>query len=94
VASCYFHPDRPGVGVCVRCRVVICAACRTRVDGVNHCHACLKVLGAGAAADARPLPRGGRPPGDLWPLAALGLFGLGWLLLFGLFWLVQARLSP
>jgi hypothetical protein len=46
VAACHFHRDRPGVGVCMRCRKVICAACCTRLAGVNHCHACLKVIAA------------------------------------------------
>jgi hypothetical protein len=45
MAVCHYHQDRPGIGICMRCRVVICAACSTRVDGVNHCHACLKTLG-------------------------------------------------
>ena len=45
MAVCHYHQDRPGIGICMRCRVVICAACSTRVDGVNHCHACLKALG-------------------------------------------------
>src|SRR5207245_3384833 len=45
MASCKYHPDRPGVGVCMRCRAVICNDCCTRLDGVNHCHACLKALG-------------------------------------------------
>jgi hypothetical protein len=44
--SCEFHPDRPGIGVCMRCRAVVCPACCTRVDDVNHCHACLKELAA------------------------------------------------
>ena len=44
MAFCYFHGDRTGVGVCMRCRVVICAECCTRVDGINHCHACLKAI--------------------------------------------------
>jgi hypothetical protein len=45
MAVCHYHQDRPGIGICMRCRVVICTACSTRVDGVNHCHACLKALG-------------------------------------------------
>ena len=45
MAVCHYHPDRPGIGICMRCRVVICPACSTRVDGINHCHACLKALG-------------------------------------------------
>lgn len=86
MASCYFHADRPGVGVCVRCRVVICAACRTRVDGVNHCHACLKVIGR-RGEDVRPAAA---------PRAVLAVLflGLGWAFLLGFFWLVQGKLAP
>ena len=29
----------------MRCRRVICAACSTRMDGINYCHACLAALG-------------------------------------------------
>lgn len=45
MAVCHYHPERLGVGVCMRCKVVICAACCTRLDGINHCHKCLKTLG-------------------------------------------------
>jgi hypothetical protein len=69
----------------MRCQAVICAACCTRVDGVNHCHACLKELAVRAAP--RPRPRRSAP------LAVLVL-GLGWLALFGMMWLVQASLAP
>jgi hypothetical protein len=86
VAVCHYHPDRPGVGVCIRCRVVICASCSTRLDGVNHCHACLAKL---ATRHERPRRR---PP--LRVLAAAILLGIGWLVLFGLGWLVQGRLAP
>jgi hypothetical protein len=78
---CHYHGDRPGVGVCMRCRRVICAACCTRLDGVNHCHACLRALGA-----RREAPRGGA---DLRYLVAGGLFVLGWLVLFALAWRCQ-----
>ncbi len=44
MAFCINHPDTPGVGICVRCRAIICAACATRLDGVNHCHRCLGEL--------------------------------------------------
>jgi hypothetical protein len=67
------------------CRRVICAACCTRVEGVNRCHACLKALGA---------RRDERPPADLWPLAAAGLGGLGWLLLTLLLFLIEGKFSP
>ena len=43
--ACSYHDDRPAVGICMRCRRAICAACTTRLDGVNHCHRCLKELG-------------------------------------------------
>jgi hypothetical protein len=86
VAVCHYHPDRPGVGVCIRCRVVICAGCCTRLDGVNHCHACLRKLAARAERPRRRTP--------LWALAAALLLGAGWLVLFGLGWLLQGRLAP
>jgi hypothetical protein len=85
VASCYFHPERPGVGVCVRCRVVICGACCTRLDGVNHCHACLKALSRRADE-----PRAGT---DLWPVLAGLVLTAGSLALFGLFWFLQGRFA-
>jgi hypothetical protein len=83
---CHYHSDRPGIGVCMRCRVVICAACCTRVEGVNHCHACLKKLGA-----RRERPSSG--PRNLRFLTAGLLLGLGWLVLFGLFWLAHGLLD-
>jgi hypothetical protein len=85
MTTCQYHNDRPGVGVCMRCRAVICAACCTRVDGINHCHACLKALAA------KPVTARRRRPAA--PLAALVL-GLGWLALFGILLLVQGRLAP
>jgi hypothetical protein len=84
LASCRYHPDHPGVGVCMRCRTVICAACCTRVEGINHCHACLKALAARPAS-----PRRARTGA---PLAALVLV-LGWLALFGMLWLTQGGLA-
>ncbi len=86
VALCQYHPDRPGVGVCMRCRAVICASCCTRVDGVNHCHACLKKLGR--KTEARPL--------DRTPLALLAASVLGLMVLVfcGIGWLVQGILAP
>jgi hypothetical protein len=85
VAHCRYHPDTHGVGICVRCRTVICAACCTRLQGINHCHECLRALARGKGR-----PRGG--VGTL--LAALGLLGLAWALLFGLLLLAQGRLAP
>ncbi len=85
MASCRYHPDTPGVGICVRCRTVICAACCTRLQGINHCHECLKALARGRG---RPRGRAGSV------LAALGLLALAAALLFGLLLLAQGRLAP
>jgi hypothetical protein len=84
--TCHFHNDRPGIGICMRCRVVICVACCTRVNGVNHCHACLKVLG-GRHEEKR---RGG----VLGLLLAGLLLGVAWLLLWGLCWVVSGTMAP
>jgi hypothetical protein len=32
------------VGICVRCRTALCGECITKLDGVNHCRACLEQL--------------------------------------------------
>jgi hypothetical protein len=85
VASCRYHPDTPGVGICVRCRTVICAACCTRLQGINHCHECLRAL---ARDPGRPRAGAGSA------LAALGLLALAAALLFGLLLLAQGRLAP
>jgi hypothetical protein len=39
---CYEHPLRPGLGICVECRKVICAECTTQFEGINRCASCLK----------------------------------------------------
>lgn len=70
----------------MRCRVVICAACCTRLDGVNHCHACLKALGK-----RREEPHG---RGGLWAVAAALALGAASLVLFGLCWAVSGMLAP
>jgi hypothetical protein len=72
----------------MRCRAVICADCCTRVDGVNHCHACLKRLGRRAAE-----PR--RAPGAVAAgVAAAGLLAATWAAFVGVFYLVQGRFAP
>ena len=78
--------DRSAVGVCMRCRAPVCAACTTRLDGVNHCHACLRQLGA-REEEARPAT-------DWWPPVAAVLAGLGTIALIVTFLLLQGRLSP
>ena len=87
MAVCRFHPDRPGIGVCIRCRCVICAACCTRVDEVNHCHACLRGLGS----QQKNEPTHSALAGSL--LTALAV-GLGGVVVAGLCYLVQGVLAP
>jgi hypothetical protein len=84
VAVCLYHPDRQGIGVCVRCRVVICAECCTRLDGINHCHSCLKALGT------RPVPRRQASSALLTALVVGALC----LAFFGVFWLARGNLAP
>ena len=85
MAVCRYHPDRPGVGVCMRCRAVICTACSTRVDGVNHCHACLRALGTRQEVHS----------GDF-ATAFLGAvaFAASIALFFVLSWFVQGWMAP
>jgi hypothetical protein len=86
MAVCYFHPDRAAVGICVRCRTSICAACSTRLEGINHCHRCLGQLATrgegkhGVFATASVL--------------AVVVLAIAWLALFGLFWLAGGSLAP
>jgi hypothetical protein len=89
VAACQFHPDRPAVGLCMRCRRTICAACCTRLQGVNHCHACLKELGGGPSA-----ARASHAPVESWPVLAVCLSGLGWLVLLLVCWLLRGAVAP
>ena len=88
MALCKYHRDRPGVGICMRCRAVICAACCTRVDGVNHCHACLKKLGR-RAAETRPSSGAVAAA-----VAAISLVSVAWLALVGVLFLLQGHLAP
>lgn len=85
--ACFYHEDRPAVGVCMRCRRDICAACCTRLDGVNHCHRCLKEMGR-RAAEARPSAGAGFAV----PLAVL-MVGCFFLFLECIF-LLEGRLAP
>ena len=85
MANCRYHRDQPGVGICMRCRYVICAACCTQLDGINHCHACLKELAA------RPV----RPARQVSPWVSVGLMLVGlWAMMFGLLVVAQGRLAP
>ncbi len=38
---CHYHPERPGLGICVECRNVICTECTTQFEGINRCARCL-----------------------------------------------------
>jgi hypothetical protein len=85
VAVCKYHPDRPAIGVCMRCRAVICAACCTRLSGINHCHACLRELGRGTDSSGGGVTR---------VVVICLVVGAAWLLWTGVFWLVEGRLAP
>lgn len=54
-AACRNHPDREAIGVCVKCRTRVCGECSTKVDGINHCVACLAALAVGDPAGPRPV---------------------------------------
>jgi hypothetical protein len=72
----------------MRCRSVICGSCCTRVDGVNHCHACLKALGRGAE------PRRSSSGQAAVSLLAAILLVFASLFGFGVMWLMEGRLAP
>jgi hypothetical protein len=83
--NCHYHPMRPGIGICVECRQVVCSECSTPFEGINRCARCLSRLSQQARSapresDWRPLPI----------LAALGVFGA----LFGVFAAAAALVAP
>lgn len=89
MAVCQYHPGRTGIGICMRCRVVICGECCTRVDGVNHCHNCLKVLAQ------RQRGREAMPQREVAEtIAAALILAAAGLILFGMSWMMQGRLAP
>jgi hypothetical protein len=79
-AACRNHADREAIGVCVVCRVRVCAECSTKVEGINRCVDCL----AKAAGEAKPAAVA-RKPGRGGAIAAGALVitasGLAWALL-------------
>lgn len=85
MARCASHPETSGVGICARCRAVVCAACCTRLQGINHCPHCLEAL-------ARP-SRPRRPSAAARILAAV-VWAVAVSMLGGLLWLVQGSLAP
>lgn len=73
--------------MCVRCTAPLCAACITKIDGVNHCQTCLAALAAEQLTAASHAPGAG-PRAARWLGIALGaslLSGLCWLMLDRLF---------
>lgn len=54
--NCHYHPARPGIGICVECRQVICQECTTQFDGINRCASCLAKMSrkSGEHAVQRP----------------------------------------
>lgn len=85
MAVCRYHRDRPGIGVCVRCRKAICSACCTRLDGINYCHECLKTI------SRRSERRRGR---GLDFIGGVGSLLLACALFLFLFWQLQGALTP
>jgi hypothetical protein len=82
--NCRYHADRPAIGLCMRCRATICAACCTKLDGINHCHACLTVLAV------RPV----KPPDQVSPFWSVGFLLVGaWAILYGLLLMAQGGLQ-
>ena len=58
---CANHPDRDGVGVCVRCRSVICVECCTKIEGINYCTRCLqRAAQQQRRPESRPISAGGQ----------------------------------
>ena len=77
---CLAHPERPGIGVCTRCRATLCEECATRVEGILRCRECLAQHAARAAGRGWRSLSALAPALLLAPLTALAV-GLGlWLL--------------
>jgi hypothetical protein len=83
---CRNHPDREGIGVCVRCRRVVCAECSTKIDRMNFCTGCLASITAATRRDGDKPARSGTAAG----IAAL--IG-GYAALAGLFMLLGLLLA-
>ena len=79
-ARCANHADREAMGICVRCRTLVCAECVTQVDGINHCVACLAAAAAARASAPAPTAKQARPGSGslvlLTILLALALWGV------------------
>lgn len=86
MVGCKYHPEQRGLGLCMRCRAVLCAGCCTRIDGVNHCRACLEKVARRAEKAQTPVALG--------RVAAAMVLAVTWLLFVGLLWLGEGRLAP
>jgi predicted membrane protein len=76
---CLAHPERPGIGVCTRCRATLCEECATRVEGILHCRDCLALQASvPTTAPWRSLPAL-LPALLLGPLTAAAVATLVWL---------------
>ncbi len=68
--NCYFHNDRPAVGVCMSCGKAVCQDCASKVGGKIYCDACAMAM------NSRPVP----VPATTTPSGrnkiAAGLFGI------------------
>lgn len=86
---CQNHPEREGIGVCVRCRRVVCAECSTKIDRMNFCTGCLAAM----TADPRRRAQLGDRTAGAGP--AVGILALiaGYLALAGLFTVVGLLLA-
>ena len=84
--TCFYHPDRQGVGICMSCGKVVCADCSTRIDGINHCSLCLEAL------ERQSRAQGTKSRGDRTSWSALALVFV--LVLCSVFFLVQLYLVP
>ena len=75
-AFCRNHPERQATGICVRCGAPICPECTTKLEGINHCSACLDRR----AAAGRKVRSGESP---FWAVAgAVVSFAFFWVLFF------------
>lgn len=76
-SRCRYHPDRDGVGICMKCRTVICTECSTRLDGINHCAVCVARLARQRPTASRGTGTGLRLLGVLLLMAvmAAGTYG-------------------
>jgi hypothetical protein len=86
---CQNHPEREGIGVCVRCRRVVCAECSTKIDRMNFCTGCLAAL----TADPRRRQRAGDASPAAGAAAGIAALIAGYAALVGLFMLFGLLLA-